>query len=135
MHIRNRQLSTCKYWRKTNVHAWNAHNSGMENGWNVCRLCSRRRNFLFLEQPFNGFVMVWESSNPATKLKKIARSVNSTEGVYFVPALVGLGSPWWKPRSKRNYYRHHTRNDQSTHSTSGTGSYRLSSRRCGQRHA
>jgi len=27
----------------------------------------------------------------------IARSIESTEGVCFVPALVGLGSPWWNP--------------------------------------
>ncbi|MDR3615128.1 MAG: glycerol kinase GlpK [Candidatus Obscuribacterales bacterium] len=27
----------------------------------------------------------------------IARSVESSDGVYFVPAFVGLGSPWWNP--------------------------------------
>lgn len=27
----------------------------------------------------------------------LARSVESSEGVYFVPAFVGLGSPWWNP--------------------------------------
>lgn len=27
--------------------------------------------------------------------EKLARSLPSNEGVYFVPALVGLGSPWW----------------------------------------
>lgn len=33
-----------------------------------------------------------ESSDQA---EKIASEVNSNEGVYFVPALVGMGSPWW----------------------------------------
>lgn len=33
-----------------------------------------------------------ESSEQA---EKIAGSVESNEGVYFVPALVGMGSPWW----------------------------------------
>ena len=33
-----------------------------------------------------------ESSDQA---EKIASSVASNEGVYFVPALVGMGSPWW----------------------------------------
>lgn len=27
--------------------------------------------------------------------ENLARSIGSNEGVYFVPALVGLGSPWW----------------------------------------
>lgn len=27
--------------------------------------------------------------------EKLARSIDSNEGVYFVPAFVGLGSPWW----------------------------------------
>ncbi len=27
--------------------------------------------------------------------EKLATSISSNEGVYFVPALVGLGSPWW----------------------------------------
>lgn len=33
-----------------------------------------------------------ESSDQA---EQIAASVDSNEGVYFVPALVGMGSPWW----------------------------------------
>ncbi|MBX9771636.1 MAG: glycerol kinase GlpK [Candidatus Obscuribacterales bacterium] len=33
-----------------------------------------------------------ESSDQA---EKIASEVSSNEGVYFVPALVGMGSPWW----------------------------------------
>jgi glycerol kinase len=33
-----------------------------------------------------------ESSNDTEEL---AQSLDSNEGVYFVPALVGLGSPWW----------------------------------------
>jgi len=31
----------------------------------------------------------------STETEQIARSIDSNEGVYFVPALVGLGSPWW----------------------------------------
>jgi glycerol kinase len=30
----------------------------------------------------------------------LARSVDSTEGVYFVPALTGLGSPHWEPDAR-----------------------------------
>src|SRR5712691_7422945 len=31
----------------------------------------------------------------AAESEGLARSVDSTDGVYFVPALTGLGSPWW----------------------------------------
>src|SRR5713226_8221199 len=31
----------------------------------------------------------------AAESEALARSVDSTDGVYFVPALTGLGSPWW----------------------------------------
>jgi len=30
----------------------------------------------------------------------LARSVESTGGVHFVPALAGLGSPWWEPEAR-----------------------------------
>jgi glycerol kinase len=33
-------------------------------------------------------------------VEAMARSVNSTEGVIFVPALTGLGSPHWDPRAR-----------------------------------
>jgi glycerol kinase len=32
--------------------------------------------------------------------EEIARSVDSTGGVVFVPALTGLGSPWWEPSAR-----------------------------------
>lgn len=37
-------------------------------------------------------LQIIESSDQS---ESIARSIDSNEGVYFVPALVGLGSPWW----------------------------------------
>jgi glycerol kinase len=36
----------------------------------------------------------------AAESEKLARSVSSTEGVYFVPALTGLGSPHWAPDAR-----------------------------------
>jgi glycerol kinase len=36
----------------------------------------------------------------AAESEEIARSVDSTEGVVFVPALTGLGSPWWEPLAR-----------------------------------
>ena len=36
----------------------------------------------------------------AHETEALARSVESTDGVYFVPALVGLGAPHWEPRAR-----------------------------------
>ena len=36
----------------------------------------------------------------ATDTEAIAQSVDSTDGVVFVPALTGLGSPWWDPDAR-----------------------------------
>src|SRR5882762_6218476 len=36
----------------------------------------------------------------AAESERLARSLESNEGVYFVPALVGLGAPNWEPRAR-----------------------------------
>ena len=36
----------------------------------------------------------------ASDTDAMARSLTSNDGVYFVPALVGLGSPWWEPDAR-----------------------------------
>jgi glycerol kinase len=36
----------------------------------------------------------------AAETESLARSVESTDGVYFVPALVGLGAPHWEPEAR-----------------------------------
>ena len=36
----------------------------------------------------------------AAETEALAKSVDSTEGVHFVPALTGLGSPWWDPDAR-----------------------------------
>ena len=36
----------------------------------------------------------------AAEAGPLAATVDSTEGVYFVPALTGLGSPWWDPYAR-----------------------------------
>jgi glycerol kinase len=36
----------------------------------------------------------------AAESEELARSVDSTGGVHFVPALTGLGSPWWEPDAR-----------------------------------
>jgi glycerol kinase len=36
----------------------------------------------------------------AAETEALARSIESNDGVYFVPALVGLGAPWWEPDAR-----------------------------------
>jgi glycerol kinase len=36
----------------------------------------------------------------AAETGPLAATVDSTDGVYFVPALTGLGSPWWDPYAR-----------------------------------
>jgi glycerol kinase len=38
--------------------------------------------------------------NSLTETEELSNSVNSTEGVYFVPAFAGLGAPWWVNNAK-----------------------------------
>lgn len=40
----------------------------------------------------------------ATKSEKIAKSVKDNQGVYFVPALVGLGAPYWDQNARGAIY-------------------------------
>src|SRR5687768_7467223 len=36
----------------------------------------------------------------AAESESLARGISSTDGVYFVPALVGMGAPHWEPRAR-----------------------------------
>ncbi|MEX2179087.1 MAG: glycerol kinase GlpK [Gemmatimonadaceae bacterium] len=36
----------------------------------------------------------------AKETEALARALDSNDGVYFVPALVGLGAPWWEPDAR-----------------------------------
>ena len=36
----------------------------------------------------------------AAETEALARSLATNDGVYFVPALVGLGAPWWEPNAR-----------------------------------
>ena len=36
----------------------------------------------------------------AAETESLAESLTSNDGVYFVPALVGLGAPWWEPNAR-----------------------------------
>jgi glycerol kinase len=38
--------------------------------------------------------------NASPESEPLARSLSSNEGVYFVPALVGLGAPYWQPHAR-----------------------------------
>jgi glycerol kinase len=40
----------------------------------------------------------------ASQTDRIARQLSSNEGVYFVPALVGLGAPYWDPSARGSIF-------------------------------
>jgi len=42
--------------------------------------------------------------NSASESEVMARKVNDTAGVYFVPAFVGLGAPYWDPDARGSIY-------------------------------
>ncbi len=41
--------------------------------------------------------------NSAAETEKLAKSLTTNEGVYFVPALVGLGAPYWDPDARGTF--------------------------------
>ena len=41
-----------------------------------------------------------DAETPAEKVAELARSVDDTEGVYIVPAFVGLGAPYWNEAAR-----------------------------------
>ncbi len=42
--------------------------------------------------------------NSSSEVEALASQVQDTDGVYFVPALTGLGAPWWDPYSRGLIY-------------------------------
>ncbi|HEY6088226.1 MAG TPA: glycerol kinase GlpK [Gemmatimonadaceae bacterium] len=40
----------------------------------------------------------------AAESERLARSIESNDGVYFVPALVGLGAPNWEPKARGTFF-------------------------------
>ncbi len=44
--------------------------------------------------------MAWESSRSSAEVEALATSVADSDGVYFVPAFVGLGAPHWDPHAR-----------------------------------
>ena len=50
--------------------------------------------------PCSGCATAWGSSSEAAETEALAASLDSNDGVYFVPALTGLGSPHWDPYAR-----------------------------------
>ena len=55
----------------------------------------------------------------------IADSVEDNDGVYFVPAFTGLGSPHWEPEARGSIYRNNEGHDARSHRTRRPRSDRL----------
>jgi glycerol kinase len=55
--------------------------------------------------PMTGSAVQWVGeflhlTNPATDAAKLAETIDSSAGVYFVPAMVGLGAPYWDAQAR-----------------------------------
>ena len=57
----------------------------------------------------------------ASEVETLARSVESSEGVYFVPAFAGLGAPHWDPLCQGQHYRPDPGIEQGPPRAGGTG--------------
>jgi glycerol kinase len=55
--------------------------------------------------------------NTAAEIETLAASVPDNGGVYFVPALTGLGAPHWDQYAERRNSGYYKRNDKRTYST------------------
>ena len=61
----------------------------------------------------------------AAETEAIAATVDSTDGVVFVPALTGLGAPHWDPHARGAHHRHHPRHDPGPHRPGHPRGHRL----------
>lgn len=66
--------------------------------------------------PMTGSAIQWlgeflRLSNPTGDLVRLAAGLRDSDGVFFVPAMVGLGAPYWDPNARGAVFglgRHHT---------------------------
>ena len=71
----------------------------------------------------------------AAEIGPLAESVPDTGGAYLVPALTGLGSPWWDPLRPRHARRRDPGRRSGPAGPGGGGGHGLPDPRCGRRHA
>ena len=53
--------------------------------------------------------------NSSAEVEQLAATVDDADGVYVVPAFVGLGAPYWDPLCARAHHRHHPQHEDGTH--------------------
>jgi glycerol kinase len=68
-------------------------------------------NYYSLEclSSFAGATISWLKNNlriidNANESEELSKKVNSSEGVYLIPAFTGLGSPFWKPKARASFF-------------------------------
>ena len=82
-----------------------------------------------------------EAINSSAEVEQLcARPCRDADGVYLVPAFVGLGAPYWDPYARGLDHRHHARHDDRPHRAGGGRSDGVSdratcSKRCSRRPA
>lgn len=68
-------------------------------------------NYYSLEclSSFAGATISWLKNNlriidNPNESEELSKKVNSSEGVYLIPAFTGLGSPFWKPKARASFF-------------------------------
>ena len=68
-------------------------------------------NYYSLEclSSFAGATISWLKNNlriidNANESEELSKKVNSSEGVYLIPAFTGLGPPFWKPKARASFF-------------------------------
>ena len=102
--------ASCSSTSATRARAGAAGPAG--DGGGVRRLRARGRDPRRAAPRSSGCATASGSSTTQRRARRWRGEVESTGGVYFVPALTGLGSPHWDADARGLDHRHHARDDR-----------------------
>ena len=99
-HLRDRQLRPPQHRLATRRSPARACSRRSPGAWAPRPTTRSRRRCSSPAPPSSGFATGSGSSASAAESEGLAASLDSNDGVYFVPALTGLGSPHWDPYAR-----------------------------------
>ena len=82
-----------------------------KNSYTSLAYTKGNENYYSLEclSSFAGATISWLKNNlriidNANESEELSKKVNSSEGVYLIPAFTGLGPPFWKPKARASFF-------------------------------
>ena len=82
-----------------------------ENSFTSLAYTKSNENYYSLEclSSFAGATISWLKNNlriidNPNESEELSKKVNSSEGVYLIPAFTGLGPPFWKPKARASFF-------------------------------